>query len=63
MRALSTGKYGTTDQAPAMINSNNGFLLHHKNDESFLKFILYDCVVQLDVLSATVIPFKHVLDM
>jgi hypothetical protein len=24
---------------------------------------LYDCVVQLDVLSATVIPFKHVLDM
>jgi len=50
----------TTDWAPAMIGSKNGFLLHHKIDESFPKFILYHCVLHLDVLSAKVLPFKRV---
>jgi hypothetical protein len=46
-----------------MIGSKNGFLLHHKIDESFPKFILYHCVLCLDVLSAKVLPFRHMLEM
>jgi len=49
----------TTDWAAAMIGSKNGFLLHHKIDESFPKFILYR-VLHLGVLFAKVLPFKHV---
>jgi len=43
-------------------SSKNGFLLHPKIDESFPKFILYHCVLHLDVLSAKVLPIKHVLE-
>jgi len=37
--------------------------LHPKINESFPKFILYHCVLHLDVLSGKVLHFKHVLEM
>jgi len=52
-----------TDWTPAMIGSKNGFLLHLKINESVPKFVLYHCVLHIDVLSAKVLPFKRVLEM
>ncbi|XP_070809997.1 protein FAM200C-like [Pituophis catenifer annectens] len=53
----------TTDGAPAMVGSMDGFIAHCQKDETFPKFISYHCIIHQEALCAKVLQFKHVMDV
>uniref|UniRef100_A0A8C5SPD7 SCAN box domain-containing protein n=1 Tax=Laticauda laticaudata TaxID=8630 RepID=A0A8C5SPD7_LATLA len=53
----------TTDGAPAMVGSLDGFIAHCQKDETFPKFISYHCIIHQEALCAKVLQFKHVMDV
>lgn len=51
----------TTDGAPAMIGFRAGFIAHCKNDQVFLPFLHYHCIIHQQALCAKVTRFDHVM--
>lgn len=51
----------TTDGAPAMKGSNNGFIALCKKDPTFPKFTSYHCIIHQEVLCSKVIPFQNII--
>jgi len=46
----------TTDEAPAMVGKNKGFIALCKKDESFSNFISYHCIIHQEALCCKILP-------
>ena len=53
----------TTDGAPAMVGSSNGFITLCKRNNSFSNFIHYHCIIHQEVLCGKVLNMKEIMDI
>ena len=53
----------TTDEAPAMVRSCNGFIALCKQNDSFPTFNHYHCVIHQQALCGKVLNMKEVMDI
>ena len=53
----------TTDGAPAMLGSSNGIIALFKQNNSFLNFIHYHCIIHQAVLCAKILNMKEIMDI
>ena len=53
----------TTDGAPAMVGSSNGFIALCKQNNSFPNFIYYHCTIHQEVLCGKVLNMKEIMDI
>lgn len=53
----------TTDGAPAMTGTHNGFIALCRKDEDFPDFISYHCIIHQQVLASKRLNTKHVMDI
>ena len=53
----------TTNGAPAMVGSSNGFIALYKQNNSFPNFIHYHCIIHQEVLRGKVLNMKEIIDI
>ncbi|XP_077677617.1 general transcription factor II-I repeat domain-containing protein 2A-like [Eretmochelys imbricata] len=53
----------TTDGAPAMMGSTNGFIALCKKNEFFPNFMSYHCIIHQEALYVKVLSFQHVMNV
>jgi len=53
----------TTDGAPAMVGSSNGFIALCKQNNSFPNFIHYHCIIHQEALCGKVLNMKEIMDI
>ena len=53
----------TTDGAPAMVGSSNGFIALCKQNNSFPNFIHYHCIIHQEILCGKVLNMKEIIDI
>ncbi|XP_067937246.1 general transcription factor II-I repeat domain-containing protein 2A-like [Watersipora subatra] len=53
----------TTDGAPAMVGCSNGFIAHCKQNDTFLDFIHYHCIIHQQALCGKILNMQEVMDI
>ncbi len=53
----------STDSAPALVGSSNGFIARCREDEAFPDFLNYHCIIHQQALCAKMLNMKEIMDV